>query len=189
MKTLPPRIETGRLLLRAYVAADAESLSALIRRNQDELIDSFPKMVARVAARDDAAGHIQERSELWAARKYFSYGIWTRSGGAPVGEINFKNIDWEIPSGELGYLIDAGHRRQGFAREAMRALTAACFESLGFRRVFVRVFPDNGSSLALAQSAGFVREGVHRNDFLSGKGQVRDLVYLSMTDEDWRGAQ
>ena len=173
-------------MLRAYESADAANLSGLISRNQDELIDSFPKLVARVATRGDAAGHIQEKTELRSARKAFWYGLWLKSGGPQIGEITVKNVDWDLPSGELGYCIGPQHRRKGLASEAMRALLSACLGDLGFRRIFVRIFPDNASSLAVAQSVGFVREGVHRNDFLSGKGQVRDLAYLSMTDEDWR---
>ena len=186
MKTLPERIEAERLLLRAYAPADADNLTDLIARSQNELLDSFPKLVARVATRGDAAGHIQEKSELRAARKAFWYGIWLKSGGPQIGECAIKNVDWEIPSGELGYFIDPQHRRKGLASEAMRALLSACLGDLGFRRICVRIFPDNASSLAVAQSVGFVKEGVHRNDFRSGKGQVRDLVYLSMTDDDWR---
>jgi RimJ/RimL family protein N-acetyltransferase len=186
VKTLPERIETERLVLRAYAPDDAANLSALISRNQAELADSFPKLVARVATRGDAAGHIQEKSELRSSRKAFWHGIWLKSGGPQIGEITIKNVDWDIPSGELGYFIDPAHRRKGLASEAMRALLSTCLGDLGFRRIYVRIFPDNASSLALAQAAGFIKEGVHRNEFLSGKGQVRDLVHLSMTDDDWR---
>ena len=184
--TFSTRIETERLLLRAYAPADAADAAGLIDRNQGDLVESFPKMVARVVARGDAEGYVREKFELWAALKAFWYGIWPKSGGPQIGEINVKNIDWEIPSGELGYFIDAGYRRRGMAAEAMQALLSPCLDALGFRRVFVRVFPDNGASLALARSVGFRREGLHRNDFLSGKGRVRDLVYLSITDADWR---
>lgn len=87
-------------------------------------------------------------------------------------------MNWEIPSAEFGYLIDAKARGAGLAREMAQAVLAQ-LDRLGFRRISVRVLPDNEPSLRLARSLGFENEGLHRAEYLTGKRPVSDILHLS----------
>ena len=60
---------------------------------------------------------------------------------------------------ELGYLVFTGHRRRGYALEAVRAMMDWAQATAAVRRFVVSVSPDNGPSLDLVRRCGFVKIG------------------------------
>ena len=56
-----------------------------------------------------------------------------------------------ITKGELGYMIDPAHHRQGYAREAVRF----ALSHVGLPHIEAEVWHDNAASLGLLQSLGF----------------------------------
>jgi RimJ/RimL family protein N-acetyltransferase len=128
---------------------------------------------------------MREKQEQSNARQTFCYGIW-RKGVKQVGQIQLKNIAWEIPGAELGYFIDESLHRRGFAHESGRAILRLTLRERAFQRIFVRILPANTASLSLAKGFGFQQEGLHRNAFRCGLGKLNDVIYLSLTGDDYR---
>jgi RimJ/RimL family protein N-acetyltransferase len=93
---------------------------------------------------------------------------------------------WDVPSAELSYFIDSSSERQGFATESISVILRAAFEQVNFKRIFVRIIPSNQGSIALADKLGFKHEGLHRNAFRCGFGELHDVHYFSVTTEDFR---
>ncbi len=60
---------------------------------------------------------------------------------------------------ELGYLVFAGHRRRGYALEAVRAMMDWAQKTAAVHRFVVSISPDNAPSLELARRCGFVKIG------------------------------
>jgi RimJ/RimL family protein N-acetyltransferase len=60
---------------------------------------------------------------------------------------------------EVGYSIDPQHRRQGYARAALRALVDRAVQERGVTTVRASVSPDNVASRDLVVSEGFVEVG------------------------------
>jgi len=94
--------------------------------------------------------------------------IGLRSNGEMVGHIGFHTApgpdyleEWSPGCVELGFSIFPPHRRKGYARESSLALMQWAREGHGVRSFVVSISPDNGPSLALASSLGFVRVGEH----------------------------
>ena len=56
---------------------------------------------------------------------------------------------------ELGYLIDAPYRRQGYGYEACRAIVDYAFRRLELDELFVHIAPGNRASAHLAEKLGF----------------------------------
>jgi len=75
---------------------------------------------------------------------------------------------------EFSVYVRRSHRGQGVGARAMTALIQACGEA-GYWKLLSRVFVENAASLALLQSVGFKRVGVHEKH---GKldGVWRDVV-------------
>jgi RimJ/RimL family protein N-acetyltransferase len=69
-----------------------------------------------------------------------------------------------VPSFETGYWVRAGYTGRGYVTEACRAITAAAFDVLGAARVEIRCHDANVRSWRVAERAGFVLEGVLRNE-------------------------
>lgn len=81
--------------------------------------------------------------------------------------------------GEFGYVVAAWARRRGVATRALRLYSRWAFEKLGLMRLELLVQPDNEPSLALAEKAGFTREGLLRSHSLI-RGERKDMVMMSL---------
>ena len=64
----------------------------------------------------------------------------------------------------------------------MRALSLSSF-GLGFERVELRIAPTNQRSIAVADRAGFTREGQLRSGGITHQGRI-DLVMFSLLRTD-----
>jgi [ribosomal protein S5]-alanine N-acetyltransferase len=69
------------------------------------------------------------------------------------------------PTGvEFGYTVFPGFRRQGYAREACRALMLWASEHHGVANFVLSISPENHPSQALAAQLGFTRIGTHMDE-------------------------
>jgi ribosomal-protein-serine acetyltransferase len=182
----PETIETERLVLRRYTSADAAGILELVEQNRGMLTREFPQMAKELIGVEEAESFVEEKLQQGMSRKTFCYGIWRKSSNEQIGQILAKNIAWEIPAAELGYFIGSAWQRRGSASESIAALLRVAFQELEFQRIFVRILPSNKESLSLAKKLGFQEEGLHRNAFRCGFGELHDVRYLSMTAEDYR---
>lgn len=176
---LPRELMTERLRLRPYGIDDAPGIFALVDSNREDFAESLPKTVKALGAPEQAEDYVIDKLREWHLGTSFCYGAFLRADGRSIGQISVKKVDWETFSAELGYFVDARHRGMGLAREMALAVLAS-LDLLHFRRVFVRIIPDNEPSLRLARSVGFEEEGRHRNEFLTPRG-LSDILYLSRT--------
>ena len=81
-----------------------------------------------------------------------------------VGTIGFHGPPDDQGRLEVGYSVDPEFRRQGLAREAVRALFDWAHETHGVRRFIASVSPANEPSLRLVRSFGFEETGSHVDD-------------------------
>ncbi|HEX6399626.1 MAG TPA: GNAT family N-acetyltransferase [Actinomycetota bacterium] len=81
-----------------------------------------------------------------------------------IGTIGFHGPPDEQGRLEVGYSVDPVFRRQGFAREAVRALFDWAATTHGIRRFIASISPTNEPSLRLAAGLGFVRTGEHMDE-------------------------
>jgi len=184
--TFPERLDTERLVLRRYSSADAPGILELVDKNRDRLLQNFSRMAKGLSQAEDVKSFTEDKTEQWNTRKAFCYGIWLKASKEQIGQLQVKNIVWDVPSAELSYFIGRSAQRQGFATEAISAILCTAFKQLDFRRMFVRIIPSNKESISLATKLGFKHEGVHRNEFRCGFGDLHDVHYFSLTSDDFR---
>lgn len=134
---------------------------------------------------EEASAYVGVADDQWREGAAFVYGIWTPDEGTLIGQVRVKSIVWSVPSAELSYFVDRDWLRRGVATEAIRAVLREAFETRGFKRIYVRVIAANAESLALARRLGLRQEGVHRNAFRCGLGELHDLHLFAMTDVDY----
>ena len=179
--TFPEVIETPRLVLRPYDVSDAEQLFTLVEHDRDRLVESFPNLSNELLTVSDVESYILNRADDRTNRRLFCYGMWLRSSADLVGQLQVKNIAWNIPSAELSYFVGSSCYRRGFATEAVASVSKVAFNKCRFARIFVRVISSNTESLSLAKKLGFQHEGIHRNDFRCGQGKLHDVHYFAIT--------
>ena len=112
-----------------------------------------------------------------------------------IGTISIKLVDpWgqrenrELTRGtqaELGWTFDPAYGGKGYATEAVRAVIAQCFNTLGLRRVVAECFAANEPSWRLMERVGMRREGYYRKDSLHRSGQWLDGMSYALLAEEW----
>ena len=96
-----------------------------------------------------------------------------------IGIIELFNISWRNKRAEMSISIKAEHRGKGYGYEAVMQLLNIGFERLGFNRIWLRVLEHNHGAIACYKKAGFVQEGVCREESLRG-GSFKNQLQMSI---------
>ena len=96
-----------------------------------------------------------------------------------LGAVGIHGIDPASGRCSAGYWVAAPARRQGVASRGMRLLCRFAFYELGVQRIELWIDPSNTSSLGVAETVGFTREGLLRS-FMPIQGRRRDMLMYSL---------
>ncbi|MFJ8796782.1 GNAT family N-acetyltransferase [Streptomyces sp. NPDC102487] len=154
----PVTLKTGRLVLRAFVASDADAVYATC---QDADIQHYTP-VPTPYRREDAENYVAVHTARgWAEDRDHILGAFRSDNGALVGSFCLTRLFEGVY--ELGYWADKEQRGKGYALEAARALCDWGFEVLGAHRLEWWAMVGNAPSRALAERLGFTVEGTLRD--------------------------
>ena len=184
-RSFPDQLAAVRVQLRRYQSSNAEGVLRLIDRNRERLRRNFPELANGVKTVEAASGYVAASDKQWTEGVAFVYGIWLPSELHPIGQLRIKNMAWNVPAAELSYFVDRQWLRKGVATEAIRTVLREAFAERGFKRIYVRIIGANEESLALARRLQLRHEGVHRNSFRCGLGELHDVHLFAMTDVDY----
>jgi RimJ/RimL family protein N-acetyltransferase len=179
-RDFPGTLSTRRLLLRRYREEDATGLVELVCTNRIELIRDFVQ-ITQIRNFADACAFMRQKNEEWTVDASRCYGVWLKEEQEQIGQIYVKNVNWDIPSAELSYFIGKSWQRRGYACETIESILALAFTEMRFQRFSLRILPSNIPSLELARKLGFREEGLHRNEFRCGFGQLHDVYHHALT--------
>ncbi len=173
-------IQTLRLRLRPLTLPDASWVAALAgdERVADTLLavpHPYPEGLAEAFIRESARGF----SEGWE----YNFGLWR--GDIPVGVVGLS-VERAHRRGVLGYWVGVPYWGQEYATEAVRALVAYGFRTLGLERIEATCFVRNPASARVLEKAGLLREGLLRGYVLKN-GQREDVYVYGLLREDWHG--
>lgn len=167
-------IETPRLLLRQYTMEDFDALYEIL--SDPETMAHYP------------APYTPEQTERWIRwnlenYETYGFGLWAvtlKANGGFIGDcgITLQNIDGEMLP-EIGYHIHKKHWRQGYGKEAARAVRDWAFRNTAYDSLYSYMKDTNiGSySTALANGMKKVKEYPDEKNTVS-------LVY-AITRREW----
>ena len=133
----------------------------------------------------------REQVAQWVAgktRQSFENGdvdlVIETAAGVQVGAISTHRCD--LRTGTFSYAIDIahGHRRRGYATEAIRLLLGFYFNECRYQKVTVSLHAENLASVALHERLGFVLEGRLRRMVYTG-GRFQDELWFGQTAEEF----
>lgn len=183
----PLRIEAERLYLRLPQHSDFRAWSALRAESADFLTPWEPTWAEDHLTRRAFTARVR-----WAARSVAQghavpVFIIRRADQVLLGAITLDNIRrGPAQSGTLGYWIGAPFARQGYMREAIRALVHHAFAALDLSRIEAACLPENAASRRVLESSGFKYEGVAQS-YLQINGRWRNHVLYAALRHDRRG--
>ena len=105
-------------------------------------------------------------------------------GDKPLGSVYIRDIDRQHCKAEYGIFIgERSARGRGVGTAAARLMLDYCFREEKLHRIYLRVFASNEQAVRSYEKAGFIREGLLREDVCID-GQYRDIVWMAALNPD-----
>lgn len=175
-------IETDRLLLRPFTLEDAPSM--FNRWANDPKVTRFltwqPHESAQ-ATRELLSTWIQQYEQP----DYYNWCIVLKDIGEAVGNISVVHLTEKIEAAEIGYCLSASLWGKGIMSEAFSAVIEFLFDRVGVNRICARHAITNPASGAVMQKCGLHKEGVCRQSYRGGDGQLHDMALYAILREDF----
>lgn len=173
-------IETDRLILRAFIAADAARYQSY---------RSLPETVRYMYQHPMTMEQAIERMPRYAGLEFekdadiFTLAIQPKNTHELAGEILFKLESVLAKQGEIGWSLHPDSVGNGYATEAARALMRVGFDHFDFHRIFARIDTDNTASIHVVERLGMRREAhLIENDLFNGRWGS-EYVYAMLSSE------
>ncbi|WP_350350973.1 GNAT family protein [Microbacterium sp. A8/3-1] len=168
-----PTLTGEKVTLRAWRRSD---VAIVVEASKDPLIPLLTSVPTN-SDHPQALAFIRRQHERVRDGAGYVFAI-ADDDDTAVGHIGLFFIPGASRRASAGYWIARSRRRQGFARDAVLALTSWAITLEELDRVELYVEPWNEGSWRVAESAGYEREGLLRNWKRVG-GQPRDMYMYS----------
>ncbi|MFC8500754.1 GNAT family N-acetyltransferase [Pedococcus sp. NPDC057267] len=177
--TLPSQVPTlrgdGSVVLRPFRDEDVQLVVAAASDPLIPLVTTVP----RSGSEADARAYIDRQHQRLGEGEGYSFAVESARTGRAVGQIGLWTRDLAHGRASTGYWIAAEHRRRGYGRAALSALTAWAMGLEEVQRLQLYVEPRNEASWRTAAACGFAREGLLRSWQQVG-AERRDMYVYSI---------
>lgn len=170
---------TERLLIRPYVSDDLLQAWELM---QDAELFTYLHMEAMPLNEYQALFQwlIDSYHTPFGQGFKYSFAITLKESGELIGWCGVGVLDFNPSDKEIYYLIGRRHWGNGYASEAVQALTDYCFKVIQLPRIVAKVDPKNVASKKVIEKNGFTFE--HILDGLIGEfSDCNGELYYSLT--------
>jgi aminoglycoside 6'-N-acetyltransferase len=176
-------LETERLILRSFRAADADTFAAY---RSDPLVAQYQGWEAPYAL-DTARLFCAEmsRQPVGIPGEWCQRALELKAGGEMIGDVAFCVLKEDDRQAEIGFTLSRRYQGQGYATEALRRLLAYLFDELQLHRVRANCDPQNTASSRLLERLGLRLEG-HMRQSLWFKGRWADEYWYAILREEWQ---
>ena len=153
-----PRLETERLTLRGFTAADLDAHAAMLA---DDEVMRF--IGGTGLSREEAWRKLAAGVGLWVLQGHGLWAVERTADGVLIGHVGLFDFHREMTPSiegepEMGWVFVRDAHGQGYAREACEAALAWADAELGVAIPAI-IALENGASIRLAERLGFVRVG------------------------------
>ena len=157
--TSAPRIETERLVLRAFTADDLDAHAAMLGD-----ADVMRFVGGTALPREEAWRRLMATVGMWQLIGIGTWAVELKSDGRMVGNIGFLDVERDmVPSikgePEMGWMFSTAAHGQGIAHEACEAALEWADANLGGASYPAIIDAENVASIRLAERLGFQRVG------------------------------
>ncbi|WP_046472249.1 GNAT family N-acetyltransferase [Allosalinactinospora lopnorensis] len=181
--TLPATIlQTERLTLRAFTEAEVDSVYEAVRDPGIQRWLPLPGPGEPYTRADAEQWCLTTAPEARVSGDGQQWAAIDRGTDRFVGSFGLTRTMWPAMRTEVGYWVAPWMRGQGFAPEAVTAVSRWAIDQ-GFQRVELKAAAANTASRRVAEKTGFRFEGVERNAMPLHEGRTGLAVYSLIPDD------
>ncbi len=179
---LPASIETPRLVLRPPRRGDGTALFEALTESLPELREFLASLpwVAAEQTLDSAEVFCRTGEANFLSRKDLPFLVFEKATGRLVASTGLHRTVWQTPKTEVGYWCRTKACGNGFVTEAVGALTDYAFRHVKAVRAELITDEENVASRRVAERAGFVLEGVLRNERRAPDASLRNTCVYAL---------
>jgi RimJ/RimL family protein N-acetyltransferase len=165
-----PTLRTDRLILRKPISRDVEDRLAMGRDPEIyRMLGSDPSKVGPITREQAQAwcDHIRNHGAAWVIEY----------DGKAIGEILIHSpIDQDSRASLAIGILDRNGVGKGLGVEAIKAVCAFAFDTIGLHRIAIRVLAFNTRAVAAYEKVGFRQEGRERQSARIGEEWHDDIL-------------
>lgn len=171
---LSPKIVTERLILRRYKETDIDAIYDIITDKRLSTYIKYPELT-----KEQELECIKEWIEEADDSKYERWVIERKEDGAIVGNIDVNTVVKKHNYCNVGYTIRYDYWGNGYAAEALEAVSNHLLNESGHYLVECSCNELNKQSSRVMEKAGFKKDGYIANRRLNQDGTYSGVEYYS----------
>lgn len=174
------RLETERLLLRAFVVEDAEAMYH--NWANDPEVTKYLTWPAHERVEVSRAV-LKDWTSHYGELDYYQWAIILKEEDEPIGSIGVVRGDDQLELVHIGYCIGKKWWKQGIMSEALAALIKFLLEEVNVNRIESRFDPNNPGSGKVMEKCGMAYEGTLREADWNNQGRCDTVMYAILAKD------
>ena len=176
-----PTLETERLQLRRMLVSDCYDMYEYARLSEVTKHLSWSPHPS-VEYTKEYLAHLSHHYQLG---DFYDWALILKEENKMIGTCGFTRFHFPHDSAEVGYVINPKYRGMGIAPEALRAVLAFGFDTVGLHRIEAKYMVGNEASKRVMEKVGMLFEGITREG-MKIKEIYRDIGTCAILSENFR---
>ncbi|MDX6190387.1 GNAT family protein [Flavobacterium sp. Fl-318] len=157
----------------------------LIDKNKSHIAQTFPLTLANSDTLKKTEGFLTVNLEKEKNKEGYFFFARAIETNALIGYLCVKSIDYRNSKCELGYFIDEDFQGKGIISKMASDALDFCFNELLMNKVFICTSEINFASQQIALKNNFKQEGILRDEFRNGAGELQNTVYFGLLKSEY----
>ncbi|MFD1601970.1 GNAT family N-acetyltransferase [Flavobacterium artemisiae] len=162
-----------------------EEFYKLIEKNTNHIAKTFPVTLANSDSLAKAKDFLAFNLDKEKNKESFFFYARNIETNELIGYLCVKTIDYRISKCELGYFIDEDYQGKGITSKMVSEALNFCFNELLMNKVFICTSEINLASQRIALKHNFKQEGILRDEFRNGDGELQNSVYFGLLKSEY----
>ncbi len=157
----------------------------LVNKNSTHIGKTFPVTLANSDSLKKAEDFLEVSRNKEKTKEGFYFYARDIQANNLIGYLCVKTIDYRISKCELGYFVDEDYQGKGITSKMVVDALDFCFNELKMNKVFICTSEINLASQRIALKHNFKQEGILRDEFRNGDGELQNTVYFGLLKSEY----